>query len=156
MIIRRQGTGTGGETREGKLLVLKKRFKNKNSLDIWSSLLLSLDLEEIEFIAQGHKQEETESAEEIFEEDPPVIEVEFTEESPVLSESDDVFDKKLTIGKSVRDLSRTFDGFANSSSVSLLDHVKSPEQVGLKVTILAIHKLSFFSYSCCCRGTCLI
>ena len=159
--VRRQGTFSGAETREGKLLVLKKRFKNRNALDIWSSLLLSLPREEVELLLQleertdtsqgaetrtGNWQEaelgqpsisletDTASCQEPQDyhdpkgnQDDPVPVEDQDCPGPGNDEDEDVFVVETSLDKSVRDLSRTFEEFAASSSVSLPDHVRRQE-----------------------------
>ena len=107
---RRQGTReVSREGDGGKLLVLKNRFRDKSAVDIWSSLILTLPAEEINKMLPIRILEE---AEEEIDGDPAPL------PSPLALTVSDV-DKR----KSVRDLTKNFDNFAQESSVSLSDHL---------------------------------
>ena len=107
---RRQGTReVSREGDGGKLLVLKNRFRDKSAVDIWSSLILTLPAEEINKMLPIRILEE---AEEVIDGDPAPL------PSPLALTVSDV-DKR----KSVRDLTKNFDNFAQESSVSLSDHL---------------------------------
>ena len=96
----------------GKLLVLKNRFRDKSAVDIWSSLVLTLPVQEINKLLPIRILEETDAeAEEIDGEPAPLP-------SPLALTVAEV-DKR----KSVRDLTKNFDHFATESSVSLTDHL---------------------------------
>ena len=58
--LRRQGTRDGASLRQmdvgGKLIVLRNRFRGKSAEDIWSSLILSLPMEEITRLTPTHEE----------------------------------------------------------------------------------------------------
>ena len=101
------------ETDGGKVLLLKERFREKSVEDIWSSLTLTLTQDDLNEIL-------------------PIVVLEDETDQDMIVEKVDVGDgsyspvSHLSLTdktKSVRDLTKNFNNLAQTSSVSLTDHL---------------------------------
>ena len=118
----------------GKLLVLKNRFRDKTVEDIWSSLILTLTKEEI------NKMLPIRIVEEVLEEiddmedntDAPDNKDDIPADMPPVSRLSQLSVSDKT--KSVRDLTKNFDSLAQTSSVSLTDHLSQKNRRELSKT----------------------